>query len=172
MSGETDDLPAFNFSDPEQFARFSRHLATLKGVYRVKLEKVRDQRSGKQNAYYWAVVLPHFAKGVRDAWGYLPGQFTTNDAHEFCKDQFLTQPVVNTGTGELKGTIRRRTRDLDTAEFSTYVEQVRDLAASMLNVQIPDPTKYIDPPPPTLDDGPDAADREIERAADTPRRLA
>lgn len=165
---EKDDLPVFNFSDPEQYARFTRHVATLKGVYRVKLEKVRDQASAKQRGYYWAVVLPYLARGIRDAWGYAPDAFVSYDAHEFSKDAFLKTPIVDHATGELKGEVRRSTMDLDTAEFTTYIERIRDFAAQFLGVNIPDPTKYIDPPPPTLDDGPDA-DLEIERAAGTHR---
>lgn len=140
----SDDTPIFDFDDPAQFARVCGRIKSLenKGCYRVEIEKPRDQASAKQHGYYWAVVLPYLAKGIRDCWGYGDKEFVSEDAHEFAKKAFLTTPIVNRHTGELKGEITRSTRrDLTTVDMTDYIERIRQFAAEYLGVQIPPPDR-------------------------------
>jgi hypothetical protein len=91
-------------------------IKAAQGLHWWVLTKCRNQRSLSQNAYYFGVVLPAVAVGIREAWG--EQLFTVDDAHEFCKNRFLSNPVVNRKTGEVQGNVVRSTTSLDTAEFS------------------------------------------------------
>jgi hypothetical protein len=86
------------------------------------LRKHRRSRSRNQNAYYWGVVIPLIAEHC----GYMD-----EEMHEALKWRFLQKhdgplPTV------------RSTTDLDTAEFTEYIEQCRILGAEM-GVVIPGP---------------------------------
>lgn len=190
-----EELPEFDFADDRQFARFGgivkRHrdaaararAAGKPYPVRVTLARVRDVRSGAQNAYLWAVVYPYAAKGLRDAWGEDTDSY---GAHGFLTDRLLKVPVVNRKTGEVMGWRVRSTTELDTAEFAHYVDQIVCFCAEQLGTEIPPPSHPYDgsPPPPVIaeqcageivdeyeTDDPDARDREIETLAGTPRRL-
>jgi hypothetical protein len=89
----------------------------------LRLSKHRRVRSLSQNAYYWSVVIPLLAEHI----GY-----ETEEMHDALKWRFLQKhdgPLV---------TVRRST-DLDTAEFTEFIEQCRRLGAEM-GVVIPGPS--------------------------------
>jgi len=133
-----EELPLVDFGDPAQKRRIIRHLETIvDGVHRVKVKRVRDQITTKQRGYYFAVICPHAAKGIRDQWG---EEFVNSmDAHEFFKDRFLRIPVVDHITGELMGYRTRSTTELDKAEFSRYVEACIQFCFEYLHVAVPTP---------------------------------
>lgn len=133
------DALFINFSDADQAWRFARHIATLKGVHRVELTKVRDQRSLAQNSYYRGVVCPYVAKGLRDAWG---EDIDSAGAHEFLKAHFLKVPVSNKRTGEVMGYRVRSTTELDKAEFAAYLDEVFVFAVEQLRVEIPQASRF------------------------------
>jgi hypothetical protein len=130
------DLPIFNTNDAEQFARLLCHVASLRGtgLKRVSIENVRNQRTLSQNAFYWSVIAPYAAKGLRDAWG---EDIDSIGAHDFLKAKFLRVPVSNKRTGELMGYRVRSTTDLDTAEFAAYIDKIVLFCAEQLGVAVP-----------------------------------
>lgn len=81
------------------------------------------QRSLSQNAYYHGIVV----KLIADHCGYEP-----EDCHQALRTRFLSEP------GELGLARVRSTTELDTREFTEYVERCRQLAAEM-GINIPDP---------------------------------
>lgn len=89
----------------------------------VVLRRHRKPRSLSQNAYYWAVVVPLLAERA----GY-----DDEEMHEALKWRFL-----QSRGGDLPSV--RSTADLDTVEFTTYIEQVRKLAADFYDLYVPDP---------------------------------
>ena len=89
----------------------------------ITLCKHRAPRSLSQNGYYWAVVVPLLAEHC----GY-----EREEMHEALKMKFL---LVH---GESAFPTLRSTTELDTAEFTEYIEQCRRLAAGY-GVVIPDP---------------------------------
>ena len=100
----------------------------------LRLSKHRNVRSISQNAYYWAVVIPLLAEhcGYED-----------EEMHEALKWRFLQTHADQSGEFEVKSSwVRlptvRSTTDLDTAEFTEYIEQCRRLGAEM-GVIIPSP---------------------------------
>jgi hypothetical protein len=108
-------------------ADFAALIQKLEGLdVEVILRKLRRKRSLKQNAYYWAVIVPMFQEAV---------PFDTPDeAHQALKMQFLTDRTKRMPT-------IRSTTSLDTAEESTYIESCRNLYRSMFDAEIPDPLR-------------------------------
>lgn len=101
---------------------FAAQRAKLEGQeIEVILRGYRQRRSDSQNAYYWGVVLPLLGEYC----GY-----EVQEIHEVMRMKFLLvhpngrMPFV------------RSTSDLNTAEFSEYVEQCRRFGAE-LGVAIP-----------------------------------
>lgn len=112
----------------EQRDGFAALIARLEGnEIDLILRKHRNVRSLSQNAYYWAVVIPVLAEhcGYED-----------EEMHKALQWRFLQKHADQTGEFETQGTwvklpTVRSTADLDTAEFTDYIERVRTLAAQM-----------------------------------------
>ena len=83
-------------------------------------------RSQRQNAYYWGVVL----KTIGDDIGYLP-----EEIHQLMAKEFLS---YEKSPGER---FVRSTASLNTAEFETYLENVRRFAATDLGINVPEPNE-------------------------------
>lgn len=95
----------------------------------VSFARPRSTRSLKQNAYLWAAVYP----AVSDHTG-----MTTEDIHEWCKDEFLPRRFVTLAGKEKE--IRKTTTDLTIKEFGEFVERIVAWAAQELGVSIPEPS--------------------------------
>jgi hypothetical protein len=193
VSSKRKELPIFNTRDPNQYARLVRHVTSLKpDIYRIEITRIRDQRSGSQNAYYWAVVLPHVAFAMREVSG--EQEIDAYDVHEFFKARLLTRHIPNLETGESIAVVTRSTAELNIEEFADYLNKIILWAAEYCNHEIPPANKIYDDPegrelppadakPPTRTrvkvkrrDQPeevdeDTADRRIESQLNTPRKL-
>lgn len=88
--------------------------------------KQRD-RSIKQNAWYWAGILPTLAKHTGH---------TETELHEIFKRLFLPPKVIEYGGRTFK--VPGSTSNLSIQDFTEYVERVRAEAANM-GINIPDP---------------------------------
>ncbi len=109
--------------DPQ---RFEMRLKQLEGKeIEITIQKERKKRSNQQNAYYWGCVIAIFA----DSLGYEP-----EELHEALKWQFLR---THSDKPDLPSV--RSTTDLDTAEFTEYIEQIRRFAAEKHGCIIPSP---------------------------------
>lgn len=107
------------------------------GWYVLSLTKQRRGRTLNQNDWLWGCVYPILFDGLLEAgW-----EFTSvEQVHEFFKEQMAHDKVVNRDTGEIVE-IPRSTATMDTVQFSTYIEKLRQYANEFLNVRIPDPDK-------------------------------
>lgn len=102
---------------------WKRQLRSMNGArVTVRISKLRQPRSLDQNSYYWGCVVPM----IGEYCGY-----PNDEMHEALKFRFLK--VGEDGFERVLSTA-----DLDTRQFSDYVERVRQLAAE-LGVVIPDP---------------------------------
>lgn len=107
------------------------------GVYRIEVKKVRKNRSLDQNGWLWGCIYPLLLNALNAAgWEIL----TVNQVHEFFKQLMAKQTVLNKQTGEIVE-IPWSTAEMDTVQFSTYCEALRDYAREYLGVEIPDPNK-------------------------------
>jgi len=122
--------------NPEYFKRWLSKYSNQRAI--IKLKKWRKQRSGDQNAYYWAVVISH----VRDNHGFLDD----DEAHEFCKTKFNKKQRSSkiTKAGNIIITeIGGSTAGLDTLEFEEYLEKIRTFEAVEFGDIIPLPNEVI-----------------------------
>lgn len=138
------DVPLLNFSDDAMRQFAIKYLKGLDGLYWFDVRKCKDQRTLKQNAYYWGVVLYACAKGMAEASG---EPFASDEMHEFFKDRFLKKPVVNRTTGELLGHTAPSTTSLDKAEFAHYLNQIISFASDYLNTRVPEARLYYQDEP-------------------------
>jgi hypothetical protein len=111
---------------------------TLKGLkptlYKIELKVNRDNRSNKQNRYYWGVVIAILSEFTG---------FTPDEMHYDLKSRFLKYYKVIPSTGEERLLIRS-TSKLSTEEFEKYVEEIRRWAITELDVYIPSPNEYLE----------------------------
>lgn len=94
---------------------------------KVTIERFRNMRSGNQNAYYWAVVVPMIGEAI--------GEDDKNEVHDLLRAQFNYEILV---IGEQEIRKPKSTAKLDTTEFSAYIESVRRWASKFLSLYIPD----------------------------------
>lgn len=97
--------------------------------WEINFKRLCPQRSTNQNRWYRGVILPMVAAAIGD---------DEDPVHEALIEKFSAYRVR--GKDKRFGLkIKKRTRNMDTAEFTEYVEKVRQWAASFLGIQIPDP---------------------------------
>jgi len=113
---------------------FDGYISQFEGL-RVELtiDRIRNNRSNKQNAYYWGVVIKYLSENL----GYTP-----EEAHEAMKLLFLKKHTDG------KPDTLTSTTELDTKAFMDYVEQIQVFASTELGIVIPDPnqTDFLDEP--------------------------
>lgn len=118
-----------------------RLFSTLRaGQYMVEVKRHRGKRTDPQNRYYWGLVVPAVRAGLIA----LGWEDMTNDelAHEYLKYKFGKTEHVNKHTGEVV-CLPTSTAEMNTLEFTEYIEQVREWAAKDLYITIPDPNTTI-----------------------------
>lgn len=118
---------------------FLKELKEKDGDFLVKFE-LRKKRSLSQNNYYFA-VLPLILKGLHDI-GYNDIR-DTDDVHYLLKVMFLKRPIVNHSTGEVIGEISRSTTELNTQEFSEYIERIAQWCSEYLGFALPLPNQQL-----------------------------
>lgn len=105
------------------------------GPVTLLVKSTKPKRSTKQNAYYYAIVVPMIARAMSEAYG---EDVDHDETHEFLKVQFNLRTIeTENGSVQLAGSTTR----LDTAEFTSYVEKCRNWAAEFFGISIPDPVK-------------------------------
>lgn len=115
---------------------FLEHIKTLSGKKVViNVVKKISQRSSPQNAYYWSCVIKLVSQGFKE----LGHDLTKEGVHEFLKNRFLKQEIINPNTGEYIGDRIRSTTELNKSEFADYIAEIQRFAAEYLNIYIPDP---------------------------------
>lgn len=125
-----------NFTEEADKKTLWANLKTLKGRYVVELKRFRRGRSYKQNRLLWGWIYPHVAAGFMEAWG---AAISNDEVHAFCKQAFLSRPIIDQSSGEEKGRVPGSTAKLDVARFTEYVEKIRAFASEDLHVEIPEP---------------------------------
>lgn len=122
----------FNLQNLYSFFR-----ATPDGSYMLSITKQKKGRTLNQNEWLWGCVYPILLDALLDAgW-----EFTSvEQVHEFFKKLMAQVRVVNYTTGEIVE-IPKSTATMDTQQFSTYIDKLREYAEEFLNVSIPEPDK-------------------------------
>jgi hypothetical protein len=103
-------------------------LSALEGrAVSVTFSRPKSARSLKQNAYLWAVVYTSIAEHTG---------MSTEDVHDWCKDEFLPRRFVTLAGREKE--IRKTTADLSSREFGEYLDRITAWAAQELGVTVPE----------------------------------
>ena len=105
------------------------------------VRKIYNSRSIQQNKYLHGVVIPEVQRGLIDA-GYSPNEITTNAVKDLLKYRFAKKEIVNTTTGETIEMIQA-THEMNTAEMTDFIEEVRRFASEYLGVYIPSPNEQL-----------------------------
>lgn len=112
-------------------------LRTLAGKYvTVKIKERKRRRSLSQNAYYWGVIVERIRIALFDA-GHV---MDSAEVHEMLKKDVMKLSRVIDIKGKLYVT-SGTTTDKTTMEFETYMDIVREWAASELGLIIPLPNE-------------------------------
>jgi hypothetical protein len=130
FSGIVDGKGRMKLDDPPALAR---HIATLTNrPIELTVKQKRSQRSTRQNAYWWGVVIPLLSEHL----GY-----DKNEMHEALKYKFLrldAEPDAN-------GLVRMRgTSTLNTKEMTDLIEEVITWAGAEFGVVIPLPNEVLE----------------------------
>ena len=119
--------PKFTLDDRKKFEEYV--FGQTDGDYTLTIDKVKDNRSLRQNAYYFGVVI----RIISNETGHTP-----DETHEILKYYFLK---VYNDKGEV---IRlKSTKELSTSEFEEYMSKIRMKFASQMDIQIPEPNETI-----------------------------
>lgn len=101
-----------------------------KTTVHVSVKYLRPKRSGRQNNYYWGVMLPAILADRRFR------RWTADQLHEAFKEKFLSE--IDPVTGLLK---MGSTADNDTSEQELYYDQIKLWAAENWDIYVPDPNE-------------------------------
>ena len=114
-------------------ADFKHEVGKFKGKP-FTLKVVRRSRSDKANRYYWACL-----NYCSDATGY-----TSDEWHEAFKRSFLDKEMKISIGGVQVDCLptQHSTTELDSQEFTDYVEKIRDYASKVLQIYIPTSEEY------------------------------
>lgn len=100
------------------------------GAYQVRVKKWRESRTLRQNAYLHVVL-----SAIADETGY-----TLHEIKEFFRQMFLSDPVEICNKVVYVG---RSTIDTDTEEMNKFIDNIRNYAATNLNMYIPSPDEQL-----------------------------
>ena len=115
-----------SIKNPDLWDKFLSNF-TEEDLLDIEIKKWKENRSRKQNNYYWGVVVMMISEHTG---------FETEETHEVLKRKFLRY------IKEYKGKrywFTRSTVDLKTDEFVEYIDKIRRFASQELGVVIPDP---------------------------------
>ena len=111
--------------------------ATKDGCYRIEVTRVRKKRTLDQNGWLFGCIYPMLLKALNDGgWEFV----TVHQVHEFFKNVMNKEKFINKHTGEIVE-IPQSTSEMNTLQFSTYCEELRNYGREYLGVEIPDPNK-------------------------------
>lgn len=108
------------------------------------VKKKKRRRTNKQNAYYWSVVIPMLIDGFVDAGNY--GLQSGNEEHRMWMHSEMKTLHLDNGmeVEDANGNLFKMppsTKELDTGEWSIYINAIQKWAAECLSIDIPDPNE-------------------------------
>jgi hypothetical protein len=103
------------------------------------IQKRTRKRSVSQNSYFHGFVIPMVQDGIIKK-GHKLDYGQTKD---LLKMRFLKREIVDTDTGDIT-TYMEKTSNLTTVEFMSFIAEIQQWSAEVLDVIIPDPEEQID----------------------------
>jgi GTP-sensing pleiotropic transcriptional regulator CodY len=129
--------------DEQLFVRNRSYIdreAVKSGVleFDVIIQKKSKHRSVSQSRYYWGVVVGL----IRERFIDLGNDVSKEETHDYLKQEFNYREFVNEKTSEVIR-IPMSTANLTTTEFINFVARIQVFAATVLDIQIPEPSEQI-----------------------------
>lgn len=116
--------------------QFTRYLLGLRnGFYEVSIKRQRGRNSAKQRGWLWGAIYPMLLTALVDAGWEIT---SVEEVHEFFKKLFANHKVVNRFTGEIIE-IPDSTALMNTVEYASYCEKLREYALEYLGIDIGEP---------------------------------
>jgi hypothetical protein len=132
-----------NFDNFEEKRDFMRRAGTLRGLYVVKMEPRKRQRTLDQNSFYWAAYIPSWLAWYRDNEG--DPTITALDAHYALMAAVLPpREIVNKETGEIIQSTNHRSSKMTVEEFSVYLDKARIFLWDFARIQVTDAEDYFE----------------------------
>lgn len=123
-----------NLSDLDTRRRLMQKIGGLSGLWEVTLKERKRTRSLDANRYYFAAVCEPFRSWLSEQYG---EEVDIDQAHEALKARVLgTDAVVDRETGDVIAELSRRTKTMDTGEFSDYIERCARFLAEFANIVV------------------------------------
>lgn len=101
-------------------------------TYVIEIKEPRPKRTNKQNAYYWVclgIIGQHCG-------------YSSDEMHELMKYKFLgVEEKVVKQTGEMLKSLKS-TQNLDSTEFTVYIDKIRLWGLQELDCYCPSPEEY------------------------------
>lgn len=124
------------FNEPDKFSLWlgqfvGKKIDVIVRPHRKIRTTGKQDEEGNQNGWYWAHILPICAKSL----GY-----KVNEMHEVFTELYAPYKIIEHKGKQIK--IKVRTSEMDTWQFTEYVEAIRQEMAEQ-GVIIPDPQKSI-----------------------------
>ena len=118
--------------------RFAFDVSKMKDCNVEIIIRKKNTRTSQQNRYLFGVVY----KEIQIQMNNLGNDFTVEDVHDFCKDNFNKIDVIGQG-GEIIGKIGVSTANMNKDEFSIYLDKIIFFAADTLGIEIPLPNTEL-----------------------------
>lgn len=107
------------------------------GIYKVEVKRMRKGRTLDQNGWLFGCIYPLLLNAlVSEGWEFV----NVTEVHEFFKYMLCKKELINRHTGEIVQ-IPQSTAEMDTLQFSTYCDKLREYGREFLGIEIPDPIK-------------------------------
>lgn len=116
---------------------FLENIKTFEGKDIEIVIRKAGKRSNSSNKFYWGAVIPIVKQGLKDMGIIL----STERVHDLLKLKFLKIEVAD-HNGEVIEMIRGSS-ELNTEEFSSFIEQIKQWASEYLGVVIPEPNEQL-----------------------------
>jgi hypothetical protein len=132
-----------NFDNLDEKRRFMQHVGTLRGLFTVKLEPRKRQRTLDQNSFYWAAFIPGWLSWYRHNEG--DPTITALDAHYALMAAVLPpREILNKETGEIVTSTNHRSSKMTVEEFSVYLDKARIFLWDFANILVMDADDYFE----------------------------
>jgi hypothetical protein len=105
------------------------------GRYELELKPLNN-RTAKQNAYYWVGVIQPIYLTFKE----LGNEVEAEDVHEVLKAKFNSKTINIFREGK----VAQSTTKLSKEEFSTYIEKIRNWAFEVLGLYIKTSEEYFE----------------------------
>jgi hypothetical protein len=101
--------------------------------------QTKNNRSDRQNGYYWGVIILCCQQGILETQG---EKISKESAHSFLKYNCNYHEIVNEKTGEIVR-IEKSSAKLSTVEFEEYQEQCRRFLKEWFGIKTPLPGEQL-----------------------------